>query len=132
MPHILIVDDDPSLRSLMKLLLERRGHRVVAAADGAAALIQFKSSRPDLVVTDALMPGMGGLALAEAVASEDGGTRVILVTGDQDRERHAENELRRAGVRWVIPKPFSPVEFLQTIERALACSLDTEAPLAGS
>ena len=60
---LLIVEDDPSLREVIRLGLEGEGFRVVAAEDGPAALVAFASHRPDLVLLDIMLPGLDGFAV---------------------------------------------------------------------
>jgi DNA-binding response OmpR family regulator len=60
---LLIVEDDPSLREVIRLGLEGEGFRVVAAGDGPAALVAFASQRPDLVLLDIMLPGLDGFAV---------------------------------------------------------------------
>ena len=61
--RVLIVDDESSMRFLLKYALESGGYEVVEAPNGVVALAQIAESRPDLVVTDMMMPGMGGAEL---------------------------------------------------------------------
>ena len=61
--RILVVDDSPDMRALLEDVLEYAGYEVVAAASGARALAEMNAQRPDLVITDLLMPGMSGFTL---------------------------------------------------------------------
>ena len=65
--RILIVEDEPQLRGLLRLYLERAGHAVSDAGDGAAALAAFAADRADLVILDLMLPGMQGEAVLEAL-----------------------------------------------------------------
>ena len=65
--RILIVEDEPQLRALLRLYLEREGYRVTDAGDGAAALAAFDQHGADLVVLDLMLPGMQGEAVLEAL-----------------------------------------------------------------
>jgi CheY-like chemotaxis protein len=62
-PRVLVVDDSADMRSLLKDVLEYAGYEVVAAASGGRALAEMNARRPDLVITDLLMPGMSGFTL---------------------------------------------------------------------
>src|SRR3972149_3804985 len=66
MIHVLIVDDREADRKLLKMLLERNGYRVTAAGDGVEALAAARSDRPDVIVSDVLMPNMDGFILCHA------------------------------------------------------------------
>ena len=70
MATILIVDDEPDMRFLLKLVFEAAGHRIVQANHGVAALEHVQESRPDLVVTDVMMPVLDGLGLIERLRSD--------------------------------------------------------------
>ena len=83
---ILVVEDDASVRRITTKLLERLGYRVLAAADGAQALqICQQSARPiDLLITDVVMPGLGGTAVAEALRARIPALKVIFISGYND------------------------------------------------
>jgi CheY-like chemotaxis protein len=83
-PRILVVDDEPDQRFLLRRILERAGHEVADAGDGAAALEAVGACLPDLVVTDMMMPGMGGAALIRRLRADPvtAGIPVLAATGD--------------------------------------------------
>jgi CheY-like chemotaxis protein len=78
--RILVVDDDPGLLRLMQLRLEAAGYGVTAVDSGERALAQLAVSRPQVVVTDLQMGGMDGIALFEAIRSENPALPVIILT----------------------------------------------------
>lgn len=83
MPHaadILLADDERALRAFLKEALERRGFSVRCAPDGERALAMYRAKRPDLLLLDVMMPGMGGCAVCEAVRREDAETPVLFLT----------------------------------------------------
>ena len=80
MAHLLIVDDEPSGRSTLALLLRKRGHRVLEADGLAAAARRLGEDAFDLVVTDLRMPGGDGLDVLRAVKAQAPRTEVILLT----------------------------------------------------
>ena len=83
MPHaadILLADDERALRVFLKEALERRGFSVRCAPDGGRALAMYRAKRPDLMLLDVMMPGMGGYAVCEAVRREDAETPVLFLT----------------------------------------------------
>lgn len=84
--RVLVVDDSPTVLSLLRAALEAQQYNVATAADGAEALNTIRQSAPDLIVTDSIMPGLGGFALL-AQLKENAATRsipVILLTSDPD------------------------------------------------
>jgi CheY-like chemotaxis protein len=100
--RILVVDDDPSIRFLLRLIFESSGYEVSEAQHGVAALIRIKNAVPDLVVTDMLMPVMGGGALIKHLKSDPHTAEVpiVAVTGSPDTKAQATD----ADV--VMSKPF--------------------------
>ena len=111
MRTILIVDDDSSMRFLLKMLFETAGFHVVEAQHGAAALERLREARPALVVTDLMMPVMDGNRLIELLRSDPETQSIpILVTTAQ-----------LAGVAdaadAVLTKPFDPDDFLEVARR---------------
>ncbi len=83
MSSVLVVDDDPSIRTTISMLLRMEGHQVRAAGDGRAGLEAALASPPDVVISDLHMPGMSGLELMLALRGEPrlAATRVLLLTG---------------------------------------------------
>ncbi len=84
--EILIVDDDPDIRGALRRLLERSGMHVIEAESAEAAIAQLVSSRPDVVVSDVMMPGRSGLELYETLVEHSPRLegRVIFLTGAAD------------------------------------------------
>jgi PAS domain S-box-containing protein len=118
-PRILFVDDDVEIRELALALLGRAGCEVDVAVDGLAACEQLLA-RPDFydaIVTDEIMPGLGGRDLAHRVAELRPDLPVILVTG---LDGPAAAETAPPGVREVVGKPFRGETLAQAVRRALA------------
>ncbi|MBD2446233.1 PleD family two-component system response regulator [Nostoc sp. FACHB-152] len=85
---ILIVDDEPSMRTLLRLYLEEVGYQVAEANNGTEALSIFQQVRPDLILLDALMPDMDGFEFCDKLRSFDfsNHTPVLMITGLEDQE----------------------------------------------
>jgi len=117
---VLVAEDEPPVRRVMVRALEGAGYRVLAAADGVEALEAMEASRApiDLLVTDLVMPRMGGAALADRLRERDPTLRVLFVSGYPDRSAE-ELGLGRAGTR-LLPKPFTPGELVVTVQELLA------------
>lgn len=121
MAKLLIVEDDESVRTLAARALERAGHTVAIAADGAQglALIRAASGGYDLVVSDIRMPEMDGIEMAKAAAALFPAMKILLMTGYADQRERAE-ELNGI-ILDVVQKPFTLAEIRARVERALAC-----------
>ena len=112
-PHVehctvLVVDDESDIRYLLAVVLERAGYEVIEAAHGDAALEQVRSSRPRLVITDRMMPGMGGAELIERLrADEDtAGIPIVMLTVTPCGEPAADV---------VLMKPFEHDEVIEVV-----------------
>ncbi len=117
--RILYVDDEPGLAEVGRRRLEKVGHEVVVAADGAEALGRFRQDPGsfDLVVSDYLMPGMSGLDLARAITALRPDIPVLMLTGYIDDLPEAE--ILAAGVTRVLGKPATALELMEAITWAL-------------
>ncbi|HYL25445.1 MAG TPA: response regulator, partial [Burkholderiales bacterium] len=120
MATILIVDDRPSNRQFLTTLLGYGGHRLVEAGDGAQALELARSERPDLVVTDILMPRMDGYAFVQRLRADTelAATPVIFYTASYSTPQ-AEALAKSCGVQKVLSKPAEPQEVLDAVSQAL-------------
>jgi DNA-binding response OmpR family regulator len=105
--RILIVEDEPQLRGLLRLYLERDGHRVTEAGDGRAALAAFDADGADLVILDLMLPGMQGETVLEAL--RDAGDVPVLITSAKRSDAERISGLR-AGADDYLAKPFNPHE----------------------
>ncbi|NML61731.1 EAL domain-containing protein [Massilia sp. RP-1-19] len=125
---ILIVDDHVLNREFLRTLLGYGGHHLVEAATGPDALRIIKEHKPDLVISDVLMPGMDGYELVNRLRSdpETADLPVIFYTALY-REREAGRMAAECGVRWVLPKPSSPDVILRTVHEALGMAAGANA-----
>ena len=114
--HILVVEDEPQLRNLLRLYLERDGHRVTDAGDGPSAIAAFDTDGADLVILDLMLPGMQGETVLEAL--RDAGDVPVLITSAKrsDAERIAG---LRAGADDYLAKPFNPHELTARVAAIL-------------
>ncbi|MBY0489199.1 MAG: response regulator [Gemmatimonadaceae bacterium] len=112
---VLVVEDEPGLRRLVAEILRRRGHRVRVAEHGVAALEQLDAGlEPALVVTDVVMPRMGGRELASQIASRGLTVPVLFMSGYQAGEELPDDEAHR-----FIGKPFTPDTLVQAVRQAI-------------
>jgi len=115
-PHLLLVDDEVSIRDPLARYLEKQGFRVTEAGDAATARMALKSYDIDVMLLDIMMPGEDGLSLTRHVA-EHGGPPVILVTArSEEADRVVGLEI---GADDYVVKPFSPRELVARVKVAL-------------
>ncbi|TKD29420.1 MAG: response regulator [Mesorhizobium sp.] len=116
MAKLLIVEDDESVRTLAARALERAGHMIDIAADGAQGLALIRAARGgyDLVVSDIRMPEMDGIQMAKSAASLFPAMKILLMTGYADQRERAE-ELNGVIVD-VVQKPFTLAEIRARVE----------------
>jgi CheY-like chemotaxis protein len=120
MAHVLIADDEESMRMLVARALGMDGHSIVTAQDGAEALeiLAREDGAFDLLLSDIQMPVMDGIALALAAARDFPGTTILLMTGFADQRERASN--LDAIAHDVITKPFSVADIRAAVADALA------------
>jgi two-component system KDP operon response regulator KdpE len=114
--RILIVDDEPQIRRMLKASLQSSGYEVFVAADGTEALQQFEAEHPDLIITDLAMPGMNGLELTQAVRELAATPIIVLSVRDTDAMKVSALD---DGADDYLTKPFSMPELLARVRAQL-------------
>jgi two-component system phosphate regulon response regulator PhoB len=117
--HILIVEDEPAIQTLIAANLKRAGHQVSTALDAEAAQVQVRESLPDLILLDWMLPGMSGLDFARRLRAEPRSRDVpiiMLTARGEERDKVAGLEV---GADDYVTKPFSPRELLARIQAVL-------------
>ncbi len=122
---ILIVDDDPRLRDLVRLALERAGHSVITAADGTHALTQAMRDAPDLIVLDVGLPEMDGFETCRRIRARSDVPILFLTARDDEIDRIVGLEL---GADDYVTKPFSPRELVARVAAILKRTAGPVAP----
>jgi two-component system OmpR family response regulator len=119
-PHLLVVDDDREIRTLISQFLTKHGYRVSSARDGAEMMQVLDSSRIDLIVLDLMMPGEDGLALCRRLRAQpgpSGAIPIIMLTAmGEETDRIVGLEM---GADDYLPKPFNPRELLARAKAVL-------------
>ena len=113
---VLVVEDDPNIRELLQLYLEKDGYAVTLAADGGQGLAKFHAIKPDLVLLDVMMPVMDGWAVCKAIRAEDN-TPVIMLTAKGETDDKVAG--LKTGADDYVTKPFEMKELLARIEAVL-------------
>jgi len=127
MPRILVVDDEPNIVRLIQVNLERQGYQVDIANNGQQALDKIRIQRPDLLVSDVMMPEMDGFELLSNIrrdaALED--LPVIMLTAKAQDRDVMEGYTR--GADMYLTKPFNPIELVTFAKRLLAGTSDSDS-----
>lgn len=131
--RILVVDDEPYLRDLIRETLRTRHYEAGTAANGVEALDMLTRGGWDIVVTDVVMPGMEGLALVKQVRRTHPNVRIIVLTGFP---RSADiGDFLAQGVDDFLPKPFRAndlINVIRKVERKMASASGKPAPAGGA
>ena len=120
MAKVMVVDDDPLFRSLLKELLELDGHEVVEAEDGLQAVGLYAHRPCDLVITDILMPGGDGLEAIRGLRKVDPRAKIIAASGGgwQAAEEYLETAAQLGAARSLI-KPFDNEELRAAVRETI-------------
>jgi two-component system OmpR family response regulator len=113
---ILIVDDDPHIREVVRYALESAGHAVDAAEDGRAGLVAARSRAPELIVLDILMPGLDGIEVCRELRKTSSVPILFLSSKDDEIDRVIGLEV---GGDDYVTKPFSPRELVARVKAML-------------
>ena len=109
----MVVDDEPDIRYLLRTTLEEAGYTVVEAAHGEAALEHVRRSRPQLVVTDWMMPRMNGGELIERLRADESTRAIPIMIISSTRGERGE----RGGADAVLGKPFDLDELIGLVDK---------------
>ena len=130
MATVLIVDDDPKIRDLVRLYVEREGHRALFAGDGLEALAVAREQKPALVLLDVMLPGLDGFEVCRQLRDESDVPIVLLTARSGDSDKVVGLDL---GADDYVVKPFSPRELMARVRvqlRRIAGETDDQPILA--
>lgn len=117
MAKIIIAEDDAAVREFVDRALSYRGHDVTAVADGIDALAAIGEEDYELLITDIVMPGLDGIALALKLAKERPDLTILMMTGYAAERQRAHN--LESLIHQVIAKPFSLEQICDAVDEAL-------------
>jgi CheY-like chemotaxis protein len=118
--QILVVDDDVIVRETITRILEGQGFRVVSADNGNQALGIFRAKRPDLVLTDIIMPDREGIETIIIIRKEQPAARIIAMSGGGRLQNKNFLDLAKAlGADEALDKPFTEADLLESVGRCL-------------
>jgi DNA-binding response OmpR family regulator len=111
---VLLVEDNVSVRELLRVLLETEGYEIVEATDGSDGLAQAEQSKPDLMILDLMMPGLDGESVLRRLRThpELSKVPVLVVSGKYESLGRLKDQI---GEENVFPKPFEPSRMMDRI-----------------
>jgi len=121
MARILLVDDEPMLRRTLRTILEKAGHEVTEAGDGDQALLMFEEDKPDMVITDIVMPNREGVETIREMRRLD--TRLPIIAMSGGGNTGGDLFLRLAsllGANHTLSKPIRQAVLLEAVDACLA------------
>jgi CheY-like chemotaxis protein len=128
-PKILIIDDEPMIRHMVARLLHRAGYPTVSAANGRQGFLCFCRDRPELVITDLIMPEREGIETIRQIRRERPDLPIIAMSGSTNSGGADFLAMaQELGATEILRKPFEPLDLLDCVTRCLAgISLVNEA-----
>jgi CheY-like chemotaxis protein len=116
MARVLVIDDEPDVRWLLRVTLERVGHEVILADDGLRGVAMAQKQRPDAIVLDLMMPVMDGYGVLDALAKDDRTVEVPVLVLTAKAIPDEEERVTEAGARRFVTKPFDPNDLVRELE----------------
>lgn len=116
---VLVVDDEPMARTLLRLMLVRAGFDVFEAEDGFDALNKVKSNPPDLMILDVMMPGMDGFAVCEVIREDQAHNHLPIIMLSAKTDPDSVRRGIRAGATKYLTKPVSADDLTRYVREAL-------------
>jgi CheY-like chemotaxis protein len=113
---VLVVDDEPHVRILLKSRLEANGYSVTTAYGGQQALEKIKEEKPDLILLDIVMPDLNGYEVAKQLKADPETAKIPIIIFTASNVRELEDQCRALGCDYVIMKPFSPEVLLGMVK----------------
>ncbi len=122
MARVLVIDDEPDVRWLLRLSLERIGHEVLLAEDGLRGVAMAQRQRPDAIILDLMMPVMDGYGVLDALAKDGRTSKVPVLVLTAKAIPTEEERVTQAGARRFVTKPFDPLDLARELDLLLAAS----------
>lgn len=116
---VLIVDDEPMARTLLRLMLVRAGFDVAEAKDGFDALEQVKSHPPDVMILDVMMPGMDGFSVCKTLRNDEGTALMPIIMLSAKTDLESINRGLSVGANKYLTKPISPEDLTRHVKEVL-------------
>lgn len=116
MRTLLIADDEPDIRALVRMTLQSESYRILEAGDGVEALALARSNHPQLILLDAMMPGLTGFDVCRAIKNDPDTDRIKVIMLTAKAQETDIKEGVSAGADDYLTKPFSPVRLMQLVD----------------
>lgn len=123
---VLVVDDEPMARKMLRLILVRAGFDVFEAKDGYQALSDIKLNIPDLVILDVMMPGIDGFEVCETLRDDDKTAELPIIMLSAKADIESVNKGLRLGATKYLTKPVTPDDLTRHVREVL--SIENEIP----
>lgn len=120
MPHILVIEDDDSLRLMLEMALKHNGHRATLAENGRVGVERFLADPPDLVITDIIMPEQEGVETIIELRKQQPQIKIIAMSGGGPRSEMYLKMCAKLGVCSTLAKPFTLDTLLESVNEALS------------
>jgi len=126
MESILIIDDEPQIRSMIRLILERAGYEVSEASDGAEGIRRFREKPSDLIITDLIMPNKDGIGMIIELKKDFPGVKVIAMSGGGlNRPEGYLRGAKKLGASFTLSKPINRQDLLRAVKDTLKGGSET-------
>jgi CheY-like chemotaxis protein len=119
MARLLVIEDDPAVSMLLRLILENGGHEVLVAEDGSRGVAMATRRSPDGILLDVMMPFMDGFAVLEALREDERTAKVPVMMLSAIQEEAVKERCYRLGARTFVRKPFDAEMLLGTVQEIL-------------
>jgi YesN/AraC family two-component response regulator len=130
MARILIIDDEPQIRSMLRLMLERVGYEIAEAPDGIEGIRKYRENPADLIITDLIMPNKDGIGMIIDLKKEFPKVKIIAMSGGGvNRPEGYLDGAKKLGATRTLTKPIDRDEMLKAVKETLK---DTTTPAESS
>jgi len=120
MARILIIDDEPQIRSMLTLMLEREGYEIIEAADGVAGIKIYRQNPADLIITDLIMPNKDGIGMIIDLRKEFPDVKIIAMSGGGlNKPDGYLKGAKKLGAACTLTKPIDREEMLNAVRETL-------------
>ena len=128
MESILIIDDEPQIRSMIRLILERSGYTVIEASDGIEGIRLFREKPAALIITDLIMPNKDGIGLIIELKKEFPNVKIVAMSGGGlNRPEGYLRGAQKLGAACTLSKPINRQELLRAVKDTLKNESETPA-----